>query len=121
MVDGETELEAETLLKASAYILGASGSSIVYKAVLADGTAFAVRRLGEGGLQRFKEFQTEVEAIGKLRHLNIVTLRPYYWSIDEKLLIYDYVPNGSLAIALHGMILETLDLNMALFFLKSIS
>ena len=42
MVDGETELEIETLLKASAYVLG---SSIVYKAVLADGTAFAVQYL----------------------------------------------------------------------------
>lgn len=37
MVDGETEIEAETLLKASAYTVGASGSSIVYKAVLEDG------------------------------------------------------------------------------------
>ncbi|KAG8051812.1 hypothetical protein GUJ93_ZPchr0001g30774 [Zizania palustris] len=62
----------------------------------------AVRRLGEGGLQRFKEFQTEVEAIGKVRHPNIVTLRAYYWSFDEKLLIYDYIPNGSLSAAIHG-------------------
>jgi serine/threonine protein kinase len=61
-----------------------------------------VRRLGEGGSQRFKEFQTEVEAIGKLRHPNVVTLRAYYWSVDEKLLIYDYIPNGSLDTALHG-------------------
>jgi hypothetical protein len=58
--------------------------------------------LGEGGSQRFKEFLTEVEAIGKLRHPNIVILRAYYWSVDEKLLIYDYIPNGSLATALHG-------------------
>jgi len=43
--------------------------------VLEDGLTMAVRRLGEGGLQRFKEFQTEVEAIGKVRHPNIVTLR----------------------------------------------
>jgi len=54
-------------------------------------------------LQRFKEFQTEVEAIGKVRHPNIVTLRAYYWSFDEKLLIYDYIPNGSLSAAIHGM------------------
>jgi len=61
------------------------------------GLTMAVRRLGEGGLQRLKEFQTEVEEIGKVRHPNIVTLRAYYWSFDEKLLIYDYIPNGSLS------------------------
>jgi serine/threonine protein kinase len=74
----------------------------MYKVVLEEGIALAVRRLGEGGSQRFKEFQTEVEAIGKLRHPNIATLRAYYWSVDEKLLIYDYIPNGSLASAIHG-------------------
>jgi serine/threonine protein kinase len=74
----------------------------MYKVVLEEGIALAVRRLGEGGSQRFKEFQTEVEAIGKLRHPNIATLRAYYWSVDEKLLIYDYIPNGSLATAIHG-------------------
>jgi len=82
--------------------LGKSGIGIVYKVVLEDGLTMAVRRLGEGGLQRFKEFQTEVEAIGKVRHPNIVTLRAYYWSFDEKLLIYDYIPNGSLSAAIHG-------------------
>lgn len=49
-----------------------------------------------------KEFQTEVEAIGKLRHPSIVTIRAYYWSVDEKLLIYDYIPNGNLATTIHG-------------------
>ncbi|KAL0737374.1 hypothetical protein Bca4012_013584 [Brassica carinata] len=71
-------------------------------AFIENGLTLAVRRLGEGGSQRFKEFQTEVEAIGKLRHANIASLRAYYWSVDEKLLIYDYVPNGNLATALHG-------------------
>ncbi|KAL0657669.1 hypothetical protein Bca4012_078254 [Brassica carinata] len=82
--------------------IGNSGIGIVYKVVLENGLTLAVRRLGEGGSQRFKEFQTEVEAIGKLRHPNIASLRAYYWSVDEKLLIYDYVPNGNLATALHG-------------------
>ncbi|KAA3453197.1 Leucine-rich repeat protein kinase family protein [Gossypium australe] len=85
-----------------AFVLGKCGTGIMYKVVLDDGLILAVRRLGEGGSQRFKEFRTEVEAIGKLRHPNIVNLKAYYWSVDEKLLIYDYVPNGSLAIALHG-------------------
>ncbi|KAJ4973897.1 hypothetical protein NE237_007071 [Protea cynaroides] len=101
-LDMQVGFDLDELLKASAFVLGKSGIGIVYKVVLEDGVTLAVRRLGEGGSQRFKEFQTEVEAIGKLRHPNIVTLRAYYWSIDEKLLIYNYIPNGSLATAIHG-------------------
>ncbi|KAJ7946098.1 Receptor protein kinase-like protein [Quillaja saponaria] len=96
-VDGETELELETLLKASAYILGSSNASIVYKAVLADGTAFAVRRIGECGIEKKKEFENQVKAIARFRHPNLVKVRGFYWGEDEKLVIYDYVPNGSLA------------------------
>ncbi|TYI30113.1 hypothetical protein ES332_A05G362500v1 [Gossypium tomentosum] len=102
LLDTQLAFDLDELLKASAFVLGKSGTGIMYKVVLDDGLILAVRRLGEGGSQRFKEFRTDVEAIGKLRHPNIVTLRAYYWSVDEKLLIYDYVPNGSLALALHG-------------------
>ncbi|XP_050223922.1 receptor protein kinase-like protein ZAR1 [Mercurialis annua] len=101
-LDTQVAFDLDELLKASAFVLGKSGIGIVYKVVLEDGLTLAVRRLGEGGSQRFKEFQTEVEAIGKLKHPNIVTLRAYYWSVDEKLLIYHYIPNGSLLTALHG-------------------
>ncbi|XP_031126265.1 probable LRR receptor-like serine/threonine-protein kinase At4g37250 [Ipomoea triloba] len=97
MIDRETQLDLETLLKASAYILGSSGASIVYKAVLEDGTAFAVRRIGESGVKKMKEFEHQVKAIAKLRHPNLVRVRGFYWGEDEKLVIYDYVSNGSLA------------------------
>ncbi|KAK4346455.1 hypothetical protein RND71_032794 [Anisodus tanguticus] len=96
-VDGERELELETLLKASAYILGASGSSIMYKAVLEDGTTLAVRRIGESGVERFKDFENQVKVIAKLVHPNLVKIRGFYWGAEEKLVIYDFVPNGSLA------------------------
>ncbi|XP_022843733.1 probable LRR receptor-like serine/threonine-protein kinase At4g37250 [Olea europaea var. sylvestris] len=100
-VDGEKELELETLLKASAYILGASGSSIMYKAVLEDGTTLAVRRIGENGVERFRDFHNQVRVIAKLVHPNLVRIRGFYWGTDEKLVIYDFVPNGSLANARH--------------------
>ncbi|RZB43673.1 Receptor protein kinase-like protein isoform B [Glycine soja] len=96
-VDGETNLELETLLKASAYILGNSHVSIVYKAVLEDGRAFAVRRIGECGIERMKDFENQVRAIAKLRHPNLVKVRGFCWGQEDKLLICDYVPNGSLA------------------------
>ncbi|XP_051203115.1 probable LRR receptor-like serine/threonine-protein kinase At4g37250 [Lolium perenne] len=95
---GGGELEMETLLKASAYILGATGSSIVYKAVLADGTALAVRRIGEsGGADKLKDFEAQVRAVARFRHPNLLRLRGFYWGADEKLLIHDYAVNGSLA------------------------
>ncbi|KAL8129210.1 hypothetical protein V2J09_018365 [Rumex salicifolius] len=101
MVDGETEMEMEMLMKASAYILGTSGSSIVYKAVLQDGTAFAVRRLGEFGFsgERLKRenFEGQVRAVAKLRHPNVVRTRGFYWGSTEKLVISDFISNGSLA------------------------
>ncbi|KAJ8763379.1 hypothetical protein K2173_002262 [Erythroxylum novogranatense] len=101
MVDGETKLEMETLLKSSAYILGATGVSIVYKAVLADGTAFAVRRIGDNGVERLRDFENQLRVIAKLRHPNLVRLRGFYWGDDEKLVIYDYVSYGSLASSGH--------------------
>lgn len=94
---GEKELELEALLKASAYILGATGSSIMYKAVLEDGTMLAVRRIGESGLERFRDFENQIRVIAKLVHPNLVQIRGFYWGADEKLIIYDFVPNGSLA------------------------
>lgn len=96
-LDSEKELEIETLLRASAYILGATGSSIMYKAVLQDGTAVAVRRIAESGLDRFRDFETQVRALAKLVHPNLVRIRGFYWGSDEKLVIYDFVSNGSLA------------------------
>lgn len=96
-VDGDRELELEALLKASAYMLGASGSSIMYKAVLEDGTTMAVRRIGEDGVERFKDFENQIRVIAKLVHPNLVRVRGFYWGVDEKLIIYDFVPNGSLA------------------------
>lgn len=96
-VDGEPELELETLLKASAYILGASGASIVYKALLEDGTTLAVRRIGESRVERMRDFENQVRLVAKLRHPNLVRVRGFYWGDHEKLVIYEYVSNGSLA------------------------
>lgn len=103
-------LELEDLLRASAYVVGKSRSGIVYRVVAGGGgkgvggpVVVAVRRLSEGDTRwRFKEFEMEVEAIGKVQHSNVVRLRAYYYASDEKLLISDFVGNGSLCNALHG-------------------
>lgn len=101
-IDKGFAFELDELLRASAYVLGKSGLGIVYKVVLGNGVPVAVRRLGEGGEQRYKEFAAEVQAIGRVKHPNIVRLRAYYWAADEKLLISDFISNGNLASALRG-------------------
>ncbi|CAJ1910095.1 unnamed protein product [Sphenostylis stenocarpa] len=109
VVDEGFELELEDLLRASAYVVGKSRSGIVYKVVgvgrgsSSAGNVVAVRRLSEGDATwRFKEFESEVEAIAKVRHPSVVPLRAYYYAHDEKLLITDFIRNGSLHTALHG-------------------
>ncbi|KAI4300734.1 hypothetical protein L6164_034074 [Bauhinia variegata] len=104
-------MELEDLLRASAYVVGKSRSGIVYKVVVVGKgscpvpTVVAVRRLSEGDATwRLKEFESEVEAIGRVHHANIVPLRAYYYANDEKLLITDFIRNGSLHTALHGII-----------------
>ncbi|CAK9181554.1 unnamed protein product [Ilex paraguariensis] len=101
-IDKGFNFELDELLRASAYVLGKSGLGIVYKVVLGNGVPVAVRRLGDGGEQRNKEFVAEIQAIGRVKHPNIVKLRAYYWAPDEKLLISDFISNGNLANALRG-------------------
>ena len=101
-LDNSLSFELEELLKSSAAIMGKSKMGILYKVELDEGLTMAVRRLGEGGSQRFMEFKAEVEKIAELRHPNIVPLRAYFWSSEEKLLIYDYIPFGNLSTAVHG-------------------
>ncbi|KAL0377670.1 UNVERIFIED_CONTAM: putative LRR receptor-like serine/threonine-protein kinase [Sesamum radiatum] len=51
----------------------------------------------ENGVERFRDFENQVRVIAKLVHPNLVRIRGFYWGTDEKLIIYDFVPNGSLA------------------------
>ncbi|XP_039022865.1 receptor protein kinase-like protein ZAR1 [Hibiscus syriacus] len=108
-VDEGFTLELEDLLRASAYVVGKSRSGILYKVVTGRGsgtvgaTVVAVRRLSEGDAPlKNKEFEAEVEAIGRVNHPNVVRLRAYYYANDEKLLVTDFIRNGSLYAALHG-------------------
>ncbi|KAK1426943.1 hypothetical protein QVD17_15624 [Tagetes erecta] len=94
---------ADDLLCATAEIMGKSTYGTSYKATLEDGNMVAVKRLREKVTKAQKEFETEVSELGKIRHPNILALRAYYLGPKgEKLLVFDYMPHGSLASFLHA-------------------
>ena len=115
--DRRKQFELEDLLRASAEMLGKGSLGTVYKAVLDDGCTVAVKRLKDANPCARKEFEQYMDVIGKLKHPNIVRFRAYYYAKEEKLLVYDYLPNGSLHSLLHGWYLEPHDQYYAFFFL----
>ncbi|XP_077236044.1 putative inactive receptor kinase At1g48480 [Tasmannia lanceolata] len=93
--------DLEDLLRASAEVLGKGTFGTAYKAVLEFGTVVAVKRLKDVNILE-KEFREKIEVVGSMDHENLVPLRAYYFSKDEKLLVYDYMSMGSLSALLHG-------------------
>ncbi|KAL6532207.1 hypothetical protein OROGR_014177 [Orobanche gracilis] len=98
------ELKAATNNFDATSVLGEGGFGRVFKGVLGDGTAVAIKRLGSGGQQGDKEFVVEVEMLSRLHHRNLVKLVGYYSNHDssQNLLCFELVPNGSLEAWLHG-------------------
>ncbi|ERM94146.1 probable inactive receptor kinase At1g48480 [Amborella trichopoda] len=93
--------DLEELLRASAEVLGKGSFGTAYKAVLEMGTVVAVKRLKDVVIGH-REYAQQIEKVGSMTHENLVPLRAYYFSKDEKLLVYDYMPMGSLSALLHG-------------------
>ncbi|KFK43110.1 hypothetical protein AALP_AA1G081500 [Arabis alpina] len=101
--EGTRRFELEDLLRASAEMLGKGGFGTAYKAVLDDGNEVAVKRLKDAvTVVGKKEFEQQMEVLGRLRHCNLVSLKAYYFAREEKLLVYEYMCNGSLFWLLHG-------------------
>ncbi|GAA0182341.1 hypothetical protein LIER_30360 [Lithospermum erythrorhizon] len=94
--------DLEDLLRASAEVLGKGSFGTAYKVALEESTTVVVKRLKEVIVGK-KDFEQQMEIIGRVgQHLHLVPLRAYYYSKDEKLLVYDYFPSGSLSVLLHG-------------------
>nr|GMD99750.1 probable inactive receptor kinase At4g23740 [Ipomoea batatas] len=85
--------DLEDLLRASAEVLGKGTFGMVYKAILEDATTVVVKRLKEVGVG-MKEFEQQMEIVGSIKHENVIELRAYYYSKEEKLIVCDFFSQG---------------------------
>ncbi|CAH8324698.1 unnamed protein product [Eruca vesicaria subsp. sativa] len=93
--------DLEDLLRASAEVLGKGPFGTTYKVDLEDSATIVVKRIKEVCVSQ-REFEQQIEHLGNIKHENVATLRGYYYSKDEKLVVYDYYEHGSLSSLLHG-------------------
>ncbi|XP_009405967.2 probable receptor-like serine/threonine-protein kinase At4g34500 [Musa acuminata AAA Group] len=96
------ELEAATAGFSPGNVIGEGGYGIVYRGVFPDFSVAAVKNLLDNKGQAEKEFKVEVEAIGKVRHKNLVGLIGYCAEGVKRMIVYEYIDNGTLEQWLHG-------------------
>ncbi|MQM20474.1 hypothetical protein Taro_053494 [Colocasia esculenta] len=96
------DLELATNRFSKENVLGEGGYGVVYCGQLINGTQVAIKKLLNNLGQAEKEFRVEVEAIGHVRHKNLVRLLGYCVEGTQRMLVYEYVNNGNLEQWLHG-------------------
>jgi len=85
-------------------LLGQGGFGYVHKGVLPNGKIVAVKQLKSESRQGEREFHAEVDVISRVHHRHLVSLVGYCISDNQKMLVYEYVPNNTLEFHLHGKI-----------------
>lgn len=84
-------------------LIGEGGFGPVYKGRLQDGQVVAIKQLNQDGLQGNREFLVEVLMLSLLHHENLVNLIGYCADGEQRLLVYEYMPLGSLEDHLHDL------------------
>ncbi|CAL4938603.1 unnamed protein product [Urochloa decumbens] len=106
----------------SKQLLGIGGFGRVYKGILPESNlAIAVKRVSHDSKQGMKEFIAEIVSMGRLRHKNLVQLLGYCRRKGELLLVYDYMPNGSLDKHLYDRNRPVLSWNIRFHIIKGIA
>nr|DAD21705.1 TPA_asm: hypothetical protein HUJ06_023168 [Nelumbo nucifera] len=103
------ELAAATGGFSEKNLLGQGGFGHVHKGVLPNGKEIAVKSLKSGSGQGEREFQAEVEIISRVHHRHLVSLVGYCMGGGHRILVYQFVPNGTLEYHLHGKDRPTMD------------
>ncbi|WOK98240.1 putative receptor-like protein kinase [Canna indica] len=96
------DLELATNRFSKDNVIGEGGYGVVYRGQLINGAPVAVKKLLNNLGQAEKEFRVEVEAIGHVRHKNLVRLLGYCVEGTQRMLVYEFVNNGNLEQWLHG-------------------
>ncbi|KAK6914667.1 Leucine-rich repeat-containing N-terminal, plant-type [Dillenia turbinata] len=92
----------QDLMKAAAEVLGNGGLGSAYKALMNNGLYVVVKRMRELNRMGKDGFDAEIRRLGRLQHPNVLPPLAYHYRKDEKLLVYEYMPKGSLLYLLHG-------------------
>ncbi|KAF8007596.1 hypothetical protein BT93_K1561 [Corymbia citriodora subsp. variegata] len=82
--------------------IGSGGYGKVYRGMLPNGQMIATKRAQQGSMQGGLEFKTEIELLSRVHHKNLVRLVGFCFEQGEQILIYEFVPNGTLRASLSG-------------------
>lgn len=82
--------------------IGFGGYGKVYKGILPDGKIVAIKRAQQGSMQGGLEFKTEIELLSRVHHKNLVGLVGFCFEQGEQMLVYEFMPNGTLRESLTG-------------------
>lgn len=82
--------------------IGFGGYGKVYKGILPDGKIIAIKRAQQGSMQGGLEFKTEIELLSRVHHKNLVGLVGFCFEQGEQMLVYEFMPNGTLRESLSG-------------------
>ncbi|KAF8100177.1 hypothetical protein N665_0229s0007 [Sinapis alba] len=96
------ELAAATQGFSKDRLLGQGGFGYVFKGILPNGKEIAVKSLKAGSGQGEREFQAEVEIISRVHHRFLVSLVGYCIAGEQRMLVYEFLPNDTLEFHLHG-------------------
>ncbi|XLR04920.1 hypothetical protein HN51_059799 [Arachis hypogaea] len=113
--------DLQYLLRASAEVLGSGSFGSTYKAMIHSGQVVVVKRFKNMNKLGKQEFFEHMRRLGRLTHPNVLPLVAFYYGKEEKLLVYDFVQNGSLASHLHGKRSLALDWPTRLKIIKGVA
>ncbi|KAL6616274.1 hypothetical protein ACP70R_038544 [Stipagrostis hirtigluma subsp. patula] len=82
--------------------IGSGGYGKVYKGTLVNGQIAAIKRAQQGSMQGAAEFKNEIELLSRVHHKNLVSLVGFCYEQGEQMLVYEYIPNGTLRENLMG-------------------
>ncbi|CAL4960757.1 unnamed protein product [Urochloa decumbens] len=82
--------------------IGSGGYGKVYKGTLANGQIAAIKRAQQGSMQGAAEFKNEIELLSRVHHKNLVSLVGFCYEQGEQMLVYEYIPYGTLRENLMG-------------------